>query len=300
MGGKEHVNKTMVIVRLLGGLGNQMFQYAAAKKLALANKTDLVLDTDDYRIDKLRIFRLGSFNIQAKIAVQSDLDFFYRYRGRRPMARLLNLFQVVRSPAERVYIKERHPGYDDGLRALGNNVYLEGYWQSEKYFAEIGDAIRQDFTLKAALSPAADEIMKKIGHNNAISIHIRRGDYLTEKLQKVFSLCSLEYYEEAIRIMKEKVALPNFFVFSDDVDWARNNLRADVPLEFVSQAGLEDCEEMILMSRCKHHIIANSSFSWWGAWLNPDPAKIVIAPQKWYSDPAHANPDLIPNSWLKI
>jgi hypothetical protein len=176
---------------------------------------------------------------------------------------------------------------------------LEGFWQNEKYFSDIDEIIRQDFTLKNELSIPALEIDKKIAETESVSIHFRYGDYLfNKKTGKLFGVPDFDYYQTAINKIKSKINNPVFFIFSDDIGLVKKKLQADPFLYFVSQPGLKDFEELILMSRCKHNIVANSSFSWWGGWLNNNPNKIVIAPKIWFRKIKMK--DIIPEGWIKI
>jgi len=290
----------MVITRLMGGLGNQMFQYAAARKISLVKNSSLKLDVSDYQRDKLRQFRLDNFNIKADVAQPTDLKYFYRYRGRRPQAKIFNFFQSIKPPEKQVYIKEDGYGYDAITEKLSDNIYLEGYWQNEKYFKTIERFIREEFALKEPLSAEYKKIAEKIERNNAVAIHIRRGDYLSEKLSKVFEACSPEYYAKAIEQISARVSNPRFFIFSDDISWAKKNLPSDIAADFISQNDTEDFEDLILMSKCRHNIIANSSFSWWGAWLNQSPDKIIIAPRKRFKDDSKNSLGYYPSSWITI
>lgn len=284
----------------MGGLGNQMFQYAAARKIALANNASLKLDISDYQKDELRQFRLDNFNIKADVASATDLKYFYRYRGLRPQAFILNFFQSIKPSEKQVYIKENGNGYNEKTKKLSSNVYLEGYWQSEKYFEDIERSIRQEFTLKKPFDVKLKKIIEKIEQGRAVAIHIRRGDYLSVKLSKVFETCSSEYYAKAIKQICVRISNPHFFIFSDDINWAKKNLPSDISSEFISQNNTEDFEDLILMSKCQHNIIANSSFSWWGAWLNQNPDKIIIAPQKRFKDDSKNSNDYYPTSWITI
>jgi hypothetical protein len=178
------------------------------------------------------------------------------------------------------------------------DVYLNGYWQSEYYFEPIKGILRKEFTLKEVLIGQNAELAERIKNSNSVSLHIRRGDYVDNKeVSEFHGTCSPEYYKKAIEFLKAKGDL-EVFVFSDDIQWAKENLRAD-KINFVAQNN-PGYIDMNLMALCKHNIIANSSFSWWAAWLNQSPSKIVIAPQKWFADPGRQTPDIYPKNWIKI
>ncbi|MCK4744844.1 alpha-1,2-fucosyltransferase, partial [Candidatus Parcubacteria bacterium] len=198
-----------------------------------------------------------------------------------------------------VITKEQHSHFDSKILKLIGNIYLDGYWQSEKYFKNIENSIRKEFTLKNDLQLKAKKLLRKIKNTESISIHIRRNDYISHKpANQYHGVCHLSYYKKAINVIIKKIDDPHFFVFSDDIDWCKKNLKIKFPTIFVE--GNKDYEDLILMSKCKHNIIANSTFSWWGAWLNNNPNKIVIAPKKWFRKKSINTKDLIPKTWIKI
>jgi len=291
----------MIITHLNGGLGNQMFQYAAGRCLAYSHNTDLKLDITQYQLDKLRDYGLSVFNITENIASAIDLD-----RVCRP------LVWNIKHPLEAVkfgirqnipvrFVKERHFHFDPEILALPDNVYLEGYWQSEKYFAEIADIICKEFSFVNPPSISNQEIIEEMEGCNSVSLHVRRGDYVTNpKIMKTHGVLGIEYYRWALNFIEKKVIKPHIFVFSDDIQWAMENLKTDLPLHFIDHNGGEkNYEDLRLMSNCQYHIIANSSFSWWGAWLSSKSEKIVIAPRRWFNKSNRDTRDLIPDSWIK-
>jgi hypothetical protein len=292
----------MIIVKLMGGLGNQMFQYAAGRCLSHLHKTELKLDLAFLNADSQnkytqRNYGLNVFNIDAGLANELDLKpFLPLEKGKitRTLQRKLPIlyFKVVANESGHSFHKEFY--------SYPKHVYLNGFWQSEKYFEPVKDFILKEFTLKEKLSPENEELAGKIRNSNSVSLHIRRGDYVDNKEARDFhGSCSLEYYKEALNYLKNKSTGTSLFVFSDDVAWAKDNLKVDVPVHFVdmNNPGYID---MHLMSICKHNIIANSSFSWWAAWLNQNPDKTVIAPKKWFANPNTQTPDIYPDNWVKI
>ncbi len=291
----------MVIVRLMGGLGNQMFQYAAARSLADRHRVELKLDIFDFEYHRLRRYELGNFQIRAEFASRDDVRSLGIDIKRLSLyGRLKRRFLPILSKS---VFREETMAYDPKIESITLPVYLDGYWQSEQYFVFNKDAIQNDFRLVNQLDELNGEILAQIKATNAVSLHVRRSDYVSDsKTRKVLNLCSLDYYRSAVNYISESVREPHFFVFSDDHSWVQENLGFVVPRTFVtvnsSQNGVFD---MMLMQNCKYHIIANSSFSWWGAWLNSAPDKIVIAPKKWFANDMqlHAN-DLIPSSWIKL
>jgi len=293
----------MIIVKLMGGLGNQMFQYAAARRLSNVNNVPLKFDLDwfeDHSTDIKREYELNIFNIQAEIATPDEIGNLKEPAGKPPLfSRIKKKLQLNH---KQTHIRQKHYHFDPDILKLGSNIYFEGYWQSEKYFKDINDIIRKEFTLK----PEPDRLNRKmadsIRSSDSISLHVRRGDYISNEItNKYHGTCSPEYYNNTIEIITSKVKTPHFFVFSDEPEWTKENLDIKYPATYIDHNGPENAyEDLRLMSLCKHHIIANSSFSWWGAWLNPSPDKIVIAPSKWFSDSSINTNDLIPGNWIRI
>jgi Glycosyl transferase family 11 len=178
---------------------------------------------------------------------------------------------------------------------------LDGYWQSEKYFIDCSKLIRKDFTFKNELDSYNLKLKSKIDKTNSVSIHIRRGDYVNNlNTNATHGLCSIDYYIKAVNYITERIESPYFFVFSDDIEWAKKNIMLNFPCQFISHnIGSKSYLDMQLMSLCKHNVIANSSFSWWGAWLNSNDNKIVIAPRKWFAVNTDIC-DLIPSNWISL
>ncbi len=286
----------MIIIKLQGGLGNQMFQYALGKKL-ISNNTTVKFDISWYKKYPKRTYALKHFNIVEHIASNKEVKKLRKYRKK---GRLLAFFHNYFIADDSVYIKQKQFEFNSEILKIKDPSYLDGHWQSEKYFGDAKDIIRKEFTLKNEPSNFFNKITKNIKEVDSISLHIRRGDYITEKVQKTLTLCSLEYYQKAIQKIADKIENPIFFIFSDDIKWVKENLKIEYPMIFVSSDELKDYEELILMSKCKHNIIANSSFSWWGAWLNNNPNKIVITPKKWFKDTSKNTKDLIPKSWIRL
>lgn len=289
----------MIVSRLIGGLGNQMFQYATGRALALKRNEEFFVDIIDfenytlhngYALDKP--FRMRPSVANEKLIKENfGWKFSHSFRCMQPRLRLSRL-----TPQ---YIDEPHFQHWPGLSLSPTPCYISGYWQSEKYFLQFEETIRSDFAFLPFSSVMNEEISKKIFDSKSVAIHIRRGDYANDqKTSSVHGLCSIDYYQHAIAKIKEFVPKPHFFFFSDDIQWAKENLPVDDPHEFVSNnQGAESYNDMHLMSLCKHNIIANSSFSWWGAWLNSSSEKLVIAPKQWFSAPT-ATADLLPNDWI--
>lgn len=293
----------MIISKIIGGLGNQMFQYATGRALSLAYGEKLSLDISSFASYKLHnAFELQRvFNCPVEIATEEDMRNILGWQ-------CLPLVKRIMERSGRVFFRcdgfvvEPHFHYWQGIRKVPKNSYLSGNWQSEKYFSNIASVIHDDFTFKADLSDKNAKLVDKITQTNAVSLHIRRGDYVDNpKANAIHGLCTLNYYKMAIQYIAERVAQPAFFVFSDDINWAKSNIRMEFPCSFVDHnQGNESYNDMRLMSLCQHNILANSSFSWWGAWLNSNPKKIVIAPEQWFNDKIINTMDLLPTNWIRL
>jgi Glycosyl transferase family 11 len=338
----------MIIARLEGGLGNQLFQYAAARMLSKKHSSLLKLDLSWFETQKLRQYKLQNFNISANFATQEEFEtivgnysitkwLYLKSRrklgfnqspsdiaNQREVAAIIygdryNLFKwwiarvrhkVGLHHAEKAlyqkgrYFRAKYHHFDPELLDAPDCVYLDGFWQSEKYFVDVEETIRREFTLRKPQGTLMHQMTKAIDSQCSISLHVRRGDMANDlKASNLHGTCSLDYYNRSIEYITERIAQPHFFIFSDDPDWVKEKLELHFPSTTVSSdSSLADYEELILMSRCQHHIIANSSFSWWGAWLNPGTDKIVISPKKWFASLAneHDTKDQVPNSWIKL
>ena len=280
----------MIITKIWGGLGNQLFEYALGRKLSLAKNTELKLDTSQFRKDTRRVYDIYHFNIAGSVANRIVTAKF----------KLLNLFDSSKPYYKKHIVQDQGFYFDPNIFSISDNSFIQGYWQSEKYFKDIEDTIRKDITLKEQPGQKYHELLNEINNSNSISIHVRRADYLSPKNLKVFALCTPDYYKKAVEIIAEKTGSLKLFFFADDIAWLKQTISTSYPSKFVSAQGLTDCQELMLMSACKHNIVANSSFSWWGAWLNTNPGKIVIAPEKWVVNPARHNKDLLPQEWIKL
>jgi len=284
----------MIITKIQGGLGNQLFQYALGRNLTIKNNVELKLDRTDYdKKDRYREYGLDNFNINSRIASVEEINRFYN-----DWEKIKNKFTT---PYKRSVVVNLGYEFNKNILKLTDNVYLYGYWPSEKYFIEIRDILKNEFTLKKDLSKDSQNLTKELTEKNSISIHIRRADYLkNEKFSKIFTVLDLDYYRQSIKLIATKINNPIFYIFSDDIEWAKSNLVIPYPVFFSSTPNIPDYEELIIMSKCKHNIIANSSFSWWAAWLNDNPKKTIIAPKQWLKDPEINTKDLIPSSWIRI
>ena len=283
----------MIIVKLIGGLGNQMFQYAIGRHLAYKNQTKLKLDISGFKTCKLRKYELRCFNIVEEFANDIEIKIFN-------LKRRFNIFFKNKNIlcTEKVKCK-----FDSEVLKYKGNIYLVGYWQSEKYFKDIEAIIRREFTVKTPQTGKNKEIARQISScKSPVSLHIRRGDFISDShASQVHGTCNLDYYYRCVKRLTHMVKNPHFLIFSDDPEWARDNLNLSYPTTLVEHNKIDkDYEDLRLMSLCKHHIIANSTFSWWGAWLNKNPDKIVIVPKRWFTGDSIDTRDLIPEGWIRI
>lgn len=270
----------MIITHLKDGLGNQLFQYAVGRALAHKNNTELKLDITQVEAEKSshhNYYRLDAFNIQENFATAQEIK---------------NQRQVIERNNPCIFQPE--------ILNLPDGVGLYGYWQSEKYFSDIADIILKEFTLKNPLGEVSNFWHEKIlAAECAVSLHVRNGDYMTPFNRNFTGTISNKYYCECINQLKNSYPNLTLFVFSDELNWVKENLNFDVPTEFVE--GCEhDFEEMHLMSLCKHNIITHSTFSWWSAWLNQNPDKKVLTPYPWGRSIFFGNSSILPESWIKI
>jgi hypothetical protein len=296
----------MIIVRISGGLGNQLFQYAYGRSMAIKNTTELKLDISSLKNTE-RAFGLDVFTIKASLAEPLDYkkvgivdvskqDFFSKIQKK-----LIELLEENKPNNQKKIIREAGFTFNADLMEISGDHYVVGLWQSEKYFSSFRSDILSDLTLKNPLSPAADHLKSDMVALNSVSIHIRRGDYVSNAhTNQKHGVCPPEYYARTIEHITKHVSNPHFFVFSDDIAWVKENLKLPSQTTYVSGSTTQAHEELMLMSFCKHNIIANSSFSWWGAWLNQNPAKIVIAPKQWFATSTIETKDLIPLSWVQL
>jgi hypothetical protein len=294
----------MIIVTLMGGLGNQMFQYAFGKSLSLRLNRELVLDKS-FLIKNLnnpdvtpRDFELSIFSIHDKVIIYDPGIGFgpsFPYRLNRLVDPLTKKFnnQIIFTDSEPI---------EQLLKTKAKKIFLNGYFQKEIYFINEEQSIRKSFAFRDQLFTGNEIVKNEILGSNSVSLHVRRGDYVSnDKTNLYHGVCDLDYYQNAIKTQMNYGEDLHFFVFSDDIDWCRTNLNITAKVTFVSNnKGANSYKDMQLMSLCKHNIIANSSFSWWGAWLNNSHNKVVVAPKKWFADSSIDTKQLYPKNWLLL
>lgn len=291
----------MIITHVIGGLGNQMFQYAIGRALSVTRNVPLRLDIQDfegytlhngYELDRV-------FSLDARLASKGDVNEVLGWRAFGPIRRRLFRRQLASFRGSRLFVDNLF-GQRPRISTAPDTCYLMGNWQSEKYFRHVEDIIRQEFSFKNPLVGRNADIASLIKNSSAISLHVRRGDIAANPAAfAVHGLCSLDYYQRAIEYVTARISHPEFFIFSDDMPWVREYLQLEYPCHFVEHnKGPDSHYDMHLMSLCRHHIIANSSFSWWGAWLDPGRDKIVVAPDSWFATECDSS-DIVPESWIR-
>ena len=292
----------MIISHVIGGLGNQMFQYAASRALSLERDEPLYLDIQDFKGYALHNgYELNRvFNINTPLAGSIELKKVLGWRAYSPVRKKLYRPQLRKFRGKRMFVDTQFSSWHQ-INDVPNNCYLMGNWQTEHYFKSFLEVIREDFSFRLLPAGLNAELAEQISNVVAVSLHVRRGDYVADPSSLAFhGLCSLDYYRSAIDYISSRVANPVFYIFSDDIPWVRENLIIDYPCHYVEHnKGSESYNDMRLMSLCKHNIIANSSFSWWGAWLNPREDKIVIAPRIWVAGNFDTS-DIVPDTWVQL
>jgi len=269
------------------------------RALATRNKVPLKLDPTFFENYEWHEYSLNPFNVEENFVSQKDIE-----RLRNLQANTVNRIKRKFFKTQPVFISEESQLFQPEFLHIKSPAHLAGYFQSEKYFIDFQDLIRREFQVRIPPSLKNKALLDKIRMGNAVSLHIRRGNFVeVEEVSKIHGTCSMEYYQEAIEWIVSKVSSPEFYIFSDDMPWAKENLQMNYPHQFVDfNTDKTDYEDLRLMYHCRHHIIANSTFSWWGAWLNDRTDKIVVAPKKWFADEIKnkESDTIVPTSWLRL
>lgn len=292
----------MIITNLIGGLGNQMFQYAAGRSLSMALNTVHRLSIDQFGgtyqdhngFELAHVFDIPSMALASDLDLKHTLGWRSEKKIRRIVSHLPRAFKGAR------WLDEAHVE-SIASRVESEDFYLHGYWQSEKYFHQHAAQIRKDFLFKGEMSAMDQDILWQMRHPSSVSVHVRRGDYVSPKNQSIYHQANEAYYRAAMGCIRERVPHARFFFFSDDPGWVKAELMPCLgPMTVVSHnAGKAAANDMRLMMHADHHIIANSTFSWWAAWLNDKPQKTVVAPRHWYVD-ENRGADILPQDWIRI
>jgi hypothetical protein len=291
----------VIVVRLLGGLGNQMFQYAAGRRLAAVHGAELVLDrgwfdNEGRRAAAPRTYELDRFGVPERTISLTQWKLAWltgSSRAQRLLGRRRRRFTALREDGSFRVDRRVLDAPDDSI--------LVGYWQSERYFEDVADAVRERFAFTSPLVGRAAEVAAAIGAAESVGVHVRRGDYVNDPHTNSFhGTLEPEYYARALDRLRERLGGElAAFVFSDDPEWAQSSLALPLETTFVDGVG-DHHDELRLLSLCRHQVIANSSFSWWAAWLNANDAKRVIAPRRWFRDESIDTSDLVPPSWERL
>ena len=289
----------MIVVRLYGGLGNQLFQYSAARKLAIKLNCEVILDTSEF--DKPRIFgtkrefELMNFQIAGRLPTNIE-----EKKIRIQLHKVFGKMPFVRPYS---FLKEKSLyKFDERFNRVNGRIYMDGYWQSYKYFENIRDVLINEFQPNFQISQIAKNFYSEMKDVNSVALHVRRGDYVSDiKTATYHGICGLEYFNAAIKIIKSKIDRPVFYIFSDDIEWASKYIKIESEKYFMNNHVMKfsPSQDLLLMASCKHQVIANSSFSWWSAWLNNNKSKFVIYPGDWLKNSRVDLSDLIPNDWHK-
>jgi len=271
----------VIISKIIGGVGNQFFQYAVARALSLRTGMALKLDIEDFEEYNLRKFELENFNINVEIATPEEIK-------KLKKKKIFN----------KTYFKEKKAEFNSKINKIKKSAYLEGYWQNEKYFKDFEKEIKNDFIFKKLDFIKNQDILEEILCTNSVSINIRLGDYLSEQNREIYHICKNKYYENAMKYISEKIKNPVFYLFSDDHEYVEENYEFCAPVKIIKSGSWQ--EDFYLMQKCKHNIIPNSSFAWLAAWLNKNSEKIVVAPKFWYNPNSKVkNDDIVPKNWIK-
>lgn len=284
----------MIYTTLIGGTGNQMFQYAIARSLAIDLKTDFSL---------ILFYNKISNFLESAIHNRYNLNHFNIKEKNSSIFKLMSapILGKIRSDFNYIYEGNQYTFdiYNQNIRNLKGDIFLRGYWQNERYFLHNEDIIKEDFKIKTLPSRENKLYIDEISSVNAVALCVRRNDYLNPFWKAQLGVCTLDYYRNAVNLIAKTVENPIFYIFSDDPKWTQENIKLDYPTIYVTHNGVDkDYEDLRLISLCKHFIISNSTFHWWGAWLSLNKDKIVIAPEPWFN--SYTFEDIIPKNWNRI
>lgn len=280
----------MIISQLTGGMGNQMFQYSCGFAVAQRLKVPHKYYFESFEGNTPRSFELGCFTISSEKATTAEIT---KVRDVTPFTLLRNSTHIYKEP---------HFEYDKNIMTVSDQTELQGYWQSDKYFSPYENELKKQFLFSKPLTRRNKELLEKYAKNTLVSLHVRRGDYVSNAAAHQFhGLTTLDFYKTAVSVLLKKFKNVVFLIFSDDPQWVQDNLQDTGKCIFVTwNQGAQSYNDLHLMSKCHHHILANSSFSWWGAWLSNHSPHIVIAPKKWFNDFTINTSDLLPSSWIRL
>lgn len=290
----------IVAIKLSGGLGNQLFQYAAGRALADKFNAKLYLDKSFYLKSPNRKFLLDEFNIIHNFITKKEIIKTFLNRKQKFSDLFKSDITIIENSANKFV--ELNLGYNGDFEKVNPPVVLEGYWQSDKYFSQVSNKLKSEISLRVPLDIKLIDLKNEIVSLNSVAIHLRRGDYVSNKeINQIHGTCDDEYYLNAIEELKRTENDISLFIFSDDKEAAINfQKKIGTGVVVSNEVALNDIQEFHLMSCCKHFVIANSTFSWWAAWLSKNESKVVFAPRKWFKDESKNDSDLIPEKWRRI
>lgn len=302
----------MIVVAILEGLGNQMFQYATARAQSLKLGVPLALDTRWFEHCSRREYGLKHFSISTPILDETKasewipLKIFKQYFGfdrRRWYERLAQrIYLRVRTMNRRKILEQKSHALDPRVLNLNDGTYLLGFWEAVSYFSAYREVLLKDFVQPRVLGNRAQELADAIDPEHSVAVHVRRGDRLTNAVYaERHGIVGEDYYGEALTIIRSKVDRPQLVVFSDNQGVAQAMFGDEKNVLFIEHSGdVSDMEEHALMRRCQHFVIANSTFSWWAAWLATNSKKVVVAPQPWFTAESEEPKDIIPEGWIRV
>jgi len=278
-----------------------MFQYALARNLAERHNTPLKMDASAYDYEGPLEYYLGRFNVREEFASPREVAELTGIKQSRLGEWVHSLLHRHRK-IPRTFVRWNKSAFNPAILKTPDDSYVEGYFCSERYFSDIESIIRREFSFRDGPSGGNADIASMIGSCESVSVHVRRGDYISDpKTNQTHGTCDADYYHRCVEYVRAKTAEPRFFVFSDEPQWCRENLGLPAPATFVDCNGPQNpCEDLRLMSLCRHNIIANSTFSWWAAWLNANKSKIVLAPRKWFAAKIYNIDDILPAGWVRM
>lgn len=285
----------MIIVRITGGLGNQLFQYAAGFALSARLGVALKLDLSAYAQEGMRQFQLDRFHTTVHPATEQETAPFTK------LSLVQRAYYRLWPPYRRPVYKQPGFGYDPNFTKALDGRYLKGYWQSWKFFEPVSAQLRNQYQLHNEHTREVAAFAVSLRERETVSVHIRRGDYNNPEALAYHGMLSAAYYNEALQIIKAMYPNAEILFFSDDIEWVREHVQTDLPHDFITGVRTRTAlEDFHLMQYCRHHIIANSSFSWWAAWLNPAGNKTVIAPKAWFATTKNDTRDILPPGWIQL
>lgn len=292
----------MIVIKIQGGFGNQMFQYAAIRSLSESTGTPFAVDNIQLERGEgvtPRRYTLSVFNINPKVLDKKEFKYFTQEQKHPWITSLKRKFGRF---VPKVIVQSGDLSFLDPKPYIHEDVYFDGLFQSEKYFLKHRDLILKEFTLKNTLSSEAQKMTDTMDTTESVVIQVRRGDYVSNyKATANHGVTGLDYFDSALKHIQSKVSKEiEVFIISDDIEWCKDNIKFSQKMHFVSQPSIKDFEEIILMTHAKHLIISNSTFGWWGAWLNQNPGKIIVAPKQWFKNPKLKQEDIVPSSWIRI